>query len=215
MDIIGLDIDGVLCNTNIILEKFLAEEFNLTPDWTKVKQYKLEHMDFITKEALAGFYELMDTGELYDGVMPHNYAEHATKKLRNEGFGIALITSRSSKLRGLTEDWLEEHDIAYDAIYFIESSRKHEIILDLDAKAFVEDRFDVLESVVHRYKPLDLGLYVIDYPYNRSDNEYIVRTPDVAEAVDRIVNFRRWRGYFINKCQGNIEKFIKEYQDGK
>lgn len=215
MDIIGLDIDGVLCNTNIILEKFLADEFDITPDWSKVKQYKLEHMDFITKEALARFYEYMDSGDLYEGVQPHNYAEHATKKLRNEGFGIALITSRSSKLRILTEDWLEEHDIVYDAIYFIESSKKYEIVSELGAKAFVEDRFDVLESIIHRHEPLELGLYVVDYPYNRSDNEYIIRTDDVAQAVDKIVDFRRWRSFFINKCQGNVEKFIKEYQDGK
>jgi len=215
MDIIGLDLDGVLCNTNIIMEKFFADNFNITPDWSSIEQYKIEHMDFMTKEASDGFFEYLNSGLLFTDVLPHNYAEHATKNLRNQGFGIAIITSRPSHLRGLTMDWLEEHDIVYDLLYFIDSMKKYQIINELDVKAFVEDRFDVLESIIQGHKPLDLGLYVVDYPYNRSPSEYIVRVPDVAESVDKIVDFRRWRGYFLNKCQGNVEKFIKEYYDGK
>jgi len=215
MDIIGLDLDGVLSNTGIVIEKFLAEEFNITPDWDSVEHYILDKMDFMTEEALEAFLKCLYDGSLFEKAEPHNYAEHSTKKLRNQGFKIAILTSRKAKLKAMTMDWLDKHDIVYDLVYMIHSSKKHELIKTLDIKAFVEDRFDTLESIIQNHKPLDLGLYVVTEPHNRRfNNEHIIRVPDVSVAVDRIIDYRKWRGFFLTKCQGNVEKFIKEYQDG-
>lgn len=216
-DIIGLDIDGVLWNTNYAIAEFLTAEFNITPDWGTIEQFKVEHMDFMTDVSSKALLEGIQSGEIFKRALPYNYAEHSVNKLRNEGFAIALITSRSKKLEALTVELLAKHNIYWDMLYLVDSSsEKHKLIKNLNVKAFVEDRFDILESIIQNYKPLDLGLYVVDHPYNRQfNNEYVVRVDDVSQAVDKMVAYRKWLWYFTHKCQGNIEKFIKEYQDGK
>jgi uncharacterized HAD superfamily protein len=193
-DVIGLDLDSVLCNTEFIIDKYLREEFGVFLDWeNEVTQYKVEKLP-----------------------TPYNYSEYATKKLKNEGFSIAIITSRSENLKFMSMEWLRKYHIVYDMIYTVPGLSKYEIIEDIGIKAFVEDRFDVLESVVDKCGTLDYGLYVINQPWNKRHHlEQIIRVNDVAQAVDRIVEYRKWLGYFTHKCQGNIEKFIKEYQDGK
>lgn len=216
-DIIGLDLDSVLANTEYALDKYLCEELEVFIDWeNEVYQYDIENLPRITPSQKAKIHELIYSGTLFKDIHPYNYAEHATKKLRNEGFDIAIITSRNEGLRDMTMGWLDDHDIAYDVLHMAHSFEKYEVIRDLNVKAFVEDRFDVLEIIMDRYKVLDYGLYVINQPWNKRDyHEQIVRVDDIAQAVDKIVDYRRWWNYFTYKCQGNIEKFIKEYQDGK
>ena len=216
-DVIGLDLDSVLCNTELALDKYLREKLGVFLDWeNEVDQYKIERLPRITSDQKKQIEEIIHNGTLFKGLYPYNYAEHATKKLKNEGFDVAIVTSRSEKLRGITTDWLAKYDIAYDMLYMVHSTVKHEIIWDLKIKAFVEDRFDILEMIVDRCGILDYGLYVVDHPWNkRNYHEQIIRVDGVTQAVDKIIKYRKWLGYFTHKCQGNIEKFIKEYQDGK
>jgi uncharacterized HAD superfamily protein len=216
-DVIGLDLDSVLCNTEYALDKYLREELGVFLDWeNEVDQYKIERLPRITPDQKEKIQELIHSGALFETLYPYNYAEHATKKLRNEGFDIAIITSRSRKLKDMSMEWLDKYDIAYDMFYTVHSTAKYEIIRDLNIKAFVEDRFDVLEIIIDRYKVPDYGLYIVNQPWNKRDHhEQVVRVADVAQAVDKIVEYRKWLGYFTHKCQGNIEKFIKEYRDGK
>jgi len=216
-DVIGLDLDSVLANTEFALDKYLREELGVFLDWeNEVDQYKVELLPRITPDQKEKIQELIHSGDLFKYIHPYNYAEHATKKLKNEGFDIAIITSRSRKIKDMTMDWLDEHDIMYDMLHTAHSLEKYAVIRDLNVKAFVEDRFDLLEIIIDRYKVLDYGLYIVNHPWNkREHHEQVVRVDDVAQAVDKIVEYRKWWGYFTYKCQGNIEKFIKEYQDGK
>lgn len=216
-DVIGLDLDSVLCNTEFALDKYLREELGVFLDWeNEVDQYKIERLPRISPDQKIQIEELIHSGALFESLYPYNYSEHATKKLKNEGFDIAIITSRSRELRDMSIEWLNKYDIAYDMFYTIYGLAKYEIIRDLNIKAFVEDRFDILETIIDRYKVPEYGLYVVNHPWNKNDHhEQVIRVDDVAQAVDKIVEYRKWLGYFTYKCQGNIEKFIKEYQDGK
>lgn len=216
-DVIGLDLDSVLCNTEYALDKYLCEELGVFLDWeNEVYQYKIELLPRISPDQKIQIEEIIHSGALFESLWPYNYSEHATKKLKNEGFDIAIVTSRSEKLRDLTVDWLDKYDIAYDMLYMVHSTKKYEVIRDLNIKAFVEDRFDILEMIVDRCGVLDYGLYVVNRPWNKKNHhEQVIRVGDVYQAVDRIVDYRKWLGYFTHRCQGNIEKFIKEYQDGK
>jgi len=216
-DVIGLDLDSVLCNTEYALDKYLREELGVFLDWeNEVDQYNIEELPRILPEQKIQIVEVIHSGALFESLYPHNYSEHATKKLKNEGFDIAIVTSRPESLRSMTVDWLDRYDIMYDMLYMVHSTAKHEIIWDLNIKAFVEDRFDILEMIVDRCGVLSYGLYVVNHPWNKNDrHEQVIRVDDVSQAVDKIVEYRKWLGYFTHKCQGNIEKFIKEYQDGK
>lgn len=216
-DVIGLDLDSVLCNTEFALDKYLREELGVFLDWeNEVDQYKIELLPRISPDQKKKLEELIHSGALFKDLLPYNYSEHATKKLKNEGFDVAVVTSRPKNLMHMTMGWLKQHDIMYDMLYMVPSLEKYEIIRDVGIKAFVEDRFDLLDIIMDRCGVLDYGLYLINHPWNkRNHHEQIIRVDDVAQAVDKIVEYRKWLGYFTYKCQGNIEKFIKEYQDGK
>ena len=216
-DLIGLDLDSVLANTEYALDKYLREELGVFLDWeNEVDRYKIEELPRITPDQKEKIQELIHSGDLFKDIHPYNYAEHATKKLKNEGFDIAIITSRSRKIKDMTMDWLDEHNIMCDMLHTVHSLEKYAVIRDLNVKAFVEDRFDLLEIIIDRYKVPDYGLYIVNQPWNkREHHDQVVRVDDVAQAVDKIVEYKKWLGYFTYKCQGSIEKFIKEYQDGK
>jgi len=215
-DIIALDIDSVLANTESKIHEYLENKFNFIVDWSKVKRFKLEEFPDIPKEvaekALDDFYE----GGLVADILPYNYTEHALNKLHNEGFKIVLITSRPINLKSLTVDWLDRWSLKYDDVCHIESTYKHALIKTLDAKSFVEDRADILDSVVQNCGVLDYGLFLIDHLWNKNyDEENIIKADNIADAVDRIVEYRKWKNFFVSKCQGDVRKFIKEYLDGR
>ena len=216
-DVIGLDLDSVLCNTEFALDKYLREELGVFLDWeNEVDQYKVEELPRITSNQKKKIQEVMHNGALFKDLLPYDYSEHATKKLKNEGFDIVIITSRPENLKFMTMEWLRKYNIVYDTIYIVPGLLKYEVIRDLNVKAFVEDRFDLLEIIIDRYKALDYGLYIVNHPWNkREHHDQVVRVDDVSQAVDKIVEYKKWLGYFTYKCQGSIEKFIKEYQDGK
>jgi uncharacterized HAD superfamily protein len=215
-DIVALDLDAVLAQTDLALRDFIADKYNICPDWSKINHFKIENMAFLSPDQQKEILDAIYTGSLLENVLPHNYAEHATKKLRNENFEVYIITSRPTYLREMTINWLRKHDIYCNELYMVEDSEKHRVLKNHDIKAFIEDRFDILESVLDNYKLLEYGLYVVTHPWNkRHNNDQIVRVDDVAIAVDRIINFRRWKGFFLTKCVGDIDKFIKEYKDGK
>ena len=216
-DIIGLDLDSVLCNTEFAIDKYLREEFGVFLDWeNEVYQYKVEKLPRITSDQRSKLKELIYSGSLFKDILPYNYSEQALKKLKNEGFTIAIVTGRSENLKYMTMGWLREHNMVYDMLYTVPGLEKYKVIKDIGIKAFVEDRFDILDTIVDRCGILDYGLYVVNQPWNkRNHHDQVIRVDDIAQAVDKIVEYRKWLGYFTCKCQGNIEKFIKEYQDGK
>jgi uncharacterized HAD superfamily protein len=216
-DRIGLDLDSVLSYTEAKIDQYIRENFGIHIDWAnEITNYKLECMPHLTPEMCKELLDTVKHGDLLKDVEPHNYAEHSTKKLRNEGFKIFIISSRPDRLRHATMDWLNKHEIVFDELYLVESLKKYKLIKRLGIKAFVEDRFDVLETIVDNLGGLEFGLYLVQQPWNKTNyNEQVVKVRDIAEAVDRIIEFRKWKRYFLTKCVGDIEKFIKEYYDGK
>jgi uncharacterized HAD superfamily protein len=216
-DIVGLDLDSVLADTEIALDKFIREEFGIQIDWdNEITSYKLEDMPRLNEIQSKHLIKSVNSGRVLMEIPVHNYAEYATKKLCNEGFDICIITSRPASLYDLTRDWLDKHDLVYNDLRLVPSTDKWQIVASGGISAFVEDRASILKSVYERCGTLEYGLYGVKHPWNKKyENDKIVWVDDVAEAVDKIVEFRKWKNFFLTECVGNIEKFIKEYQDGK
>ena len=216
-DIIALDLDSVLADTESMVLKILRDKFGLHLTVEDFIGYELEKNPHVTEEMSKSISKAISTGELFEGVSVLNYAEYAINKLHNNGFTVYIITKRPAHLERMTKEWLEQNNLECDKLYLVDAiTQKAAIVEACGIKAFVEDRFDTLLKVLNRCGQLEYGLYCMDYQWNNKfHHEQIVRVEHVAEAVDRIVNYRRWKGYFLNKCVGDIDKFIKEYQDGK
>ena len=84
-NIVGLDLDSVLCNTEFALDKYLREELGVFLDWeNEVDQYKIELLPRISPDQKKKLEDLIHSGTLFKDLLPYNYSEHATKKLKNE-----------------------------------------------------------------------------------------------------------------------------------
>lgn len=215
-DIVALDLDSVLADTESMVLKMLRDKFGLYLKLEDITGYEFEKMPCMTKEMSDYLIKSISTGELFEDVPVMNYAEHAINKLHNSGFMVYIITKRPENLQRMTEKWLEQNNLEYDKLYLVDSKDKKAPIIDAcGIKAFVEDRFDTLMKVLQRCGQLEYGLYCVKYPWTEKfHHEQIVKVEHVAQAVNRIVNYRRWKGYFLNKCVGDVDKFVKEYKDG-
>ncbi len=215
-DIVALDLDSVLANTELNVLKILRDKFGLYLNIEDFIGYEFEKQPHVTKEMSDYLVKSISTGEMFEDVPVLDYAEHAINKLHNNGFMVYIITKRPEHLRRMTEKWLELNNLKYDHLCLVESrDKKPPIIEAAKIKAFVEDRFDTLMNVLSRCGQLEYGLYCINYPWNaKFHHEQIVKVRQVAEAVNRIVDYRRLKNYFLNKCVGDVNKFVKEYQDG-
>lgn len=216
-EIVAIDLDSVLADTESVVLKLLRDKFGLYLTVDDFIGYGLEKNPHITEEMSKSIIKAVSTGELFEDVSVMDYAEHAINKLRNNGFAVYIITKRPLHLERMTQKWLEQNNLRCDKLYLVDSIvQKGPIIEACEIKAFIEDRFDTLLSVLNRCGQLDYGLYCIDYQWNsKFHHEQIVKVEHVAEAADRIVNFRRWKGFFLDRCVGDIDKFVKEYRDGK
>jgi len=216
MDIIGLDLDSVIGNTEIVLDKYLKEKYDFETDWSKVTNYAVETIPGISQEIANETLHDIYNGDLLFNILPYEYVNHALNKLHNEGFRIVIITSRPLNLQVKTMEWLEKYNLTYDLLYHVKSDDKYRIISTMGIKSFVEDRPDIIDSILYNCGVLEYGLYIINHPWNSNyNNEYVIKVNYLYEAVDKIVEYRKWRNFFVHRCQGNIEKFIKEYYDGK
>ena len=60
-DVIGLDLDSVLCNTELALDKYLREKLGVFLDWeNEVDQYKIERLPRITSDQKKQIEEIIE-----------------------------------------------------------------------------------------------------------------------------------------------------------
>ena len=59
------------------------------------------------------------TSDYYSSCKPNNDTVTLMKKLNRQGHKIIIYTSRlSNEIKKVTVEWLQQHDIPYDAIHF-------------------------------------------------------------------------------------------------
>jgi uncharacterized HAD superfamily protein len=194
---IGFDLDSVICDTDEVIVQYLKDKFNLYLDRDKdfvcydfrrnpnLSTYTAEHLE-----------EIVHTGELFENPLPYKDVYEGFSLIRENDFNISIITSRGakdnrSKVKRITFDWLDRHKIEYDAIYFARTGEKKNLIRDLNIKAFVEDRFDVINMILEECGPLPYGLVIMDYPWNRKYfNKNVDRVHTFMEACKVIIGYK-------------------------
>lgn len=189
---IGFDLDDVICHCNKFIDKVLKNKFNLYLDWDKdficydfmknphLTQYIAEYLD-----------ESIDNGTMFLNSQPYRDVGEGLDLLKKEDFCIDIITSRPHDKENITISWLKKHNIVYDDIYFSKSRNKRYLVCDLDMKAFVEDRFDILNMVLEECGPLPYGLIVRDHPWNRKfHNKHVDRVYSFMEACETIIKYK-------------------------
>jgi len=195
-NIIGMDMDDVICNTSSAIEKFAREKCDFSIDWDKVTKYDLEEVpDVIPPHIADVIVTALFNTDIIDISTPNISVKTSIDKLYANGFKVVIITSRPLSLTRSTDQWLRNHCIKYEGIYSSPGLQKFEVIQRLGVKAFIDDREDVIDSIHCNCGDLEHGLYIFDKPWNRQyNNKNVTRVNSVIEAVNSIINGGGYNG---------------------
>ena len=189
---VGFDLDNVICNTSIFIDELLKSKFNLYLDWDNdFICYDFAKNPHLTKYIAEYLNESVDNGTMFINSPSYGDVCGGLDLLRKEDFYIDIITSRHSSKEHITVSWLKKYNIVYDDIYFSNSRNKKHLVRGLNMKAFVEDRFDILNMVLEECDSLPYGLIVRDHPWNRKfRNKHVDRVYSFMEACKTIVKYK-------------------------
>ena len=148
--IIGIDIDGVLCNLNGYVHKYFKkylEENNIPYKFDKTKEYFNDQFH-VEKDYEIDFWRAVYLHYAKKVVMK-NQANLVTHKLHKEGHKLIIVTSRlystedsdfGRKIQELVLQWLEKHKIYYDKIFFCdEKIGKLDVIKEQKIDVMIDD----------------------------------------------------------------------------
>lgn len=194
MDIIGLDLDSVIADTEKVIHKYMLEQFGIDMNWDDVHSYHFEDFPGMSPEMAAELKHVIESGYVLMDVLPYDTASACTHLLQDLGLIVHIITARQNHLEEPTREWLNVHNIAYDELFISKGVEKYKLVKEHNIKAFVEDRHDVLASIKANHGSLDLGMYLVSQPWNRECRDVdFIRVSDISEAVQEIITRRRDR----------------------
>jgi len=188
---IGFDLDSVICNIDDTINNILKNKFNLYLDWDEdFACYDFDRNPNLTSYIAEYLSEMVTSGNLFISPQPYDDV-HEGLKLIKKYFYIDIITSRYKEKEDITINWLKKHKITYDDIYFSKARNKKDLVFGLNIKAFVEDRFDILNMILEKCGPLPYGLIIRDQPWNRKfHNEHVDRVNTFLEACKTIIRYK-------------------------
>jgi uncharacterized HAD superfamily protein len=184
--LIGLDLDGVLCDLGPGVAARIADRFGVTTHPASWPTYDLRRLRLgLPEERFSAFLdEIFADPSLYLGAIPSPGAVAGVAQLRAAGWGVVGITARPAHLRTATTRWLAARGLALDAVHHTVVGAKAAVAAELGVETTVEDNPAEAESLADVCPS-----YLLDRPYNR----------DVA--VQRARRVRSWEALVGRLCQ--------------
>ncbi|MTI83658.1 MAG: hypothetical protein FH756_07085 [Firmicutes bacterium] len=176
---LGIDIDGVIANT----QPLIISELNAYFD----KTYTVNDFYHITPEKAYNIdrpqlYQFIAERELrlIKAAEPVQGSVEAIHKLK-ERCRITIISARTTDFYPNTVDWLRKHGIKHDRVILLGEHDKRKTCLEECVQLFIEDSLENAEQV----SSCGIPVYLLNATYNRG------KIPDLVRRVDswsQIVN---------------------------
>jgi uncharacterized HAD superfamily protein len=184
--LIGLDLDGVLCDLGPGVAARIADRFGVSTHPASWPTYDLRRLRLgLPEDRFSAFLdEIFADPSLYLGATASPGAVAGVADLRDAGWGVVGITARPPHLRSATVRWLASRGLALDAVHHTVVGAKAAVAAELGVEATVEDNPAEAESLA-----AVCPSYLLDRPYNR----------DVA--VQRACRIRSWEALVGRLCQ--------------
>lgn len=148
--IIGIDIDGVLCNLNGYVQKYFKkylEENNIPYKFDKYKERFFEQFNVRVEDEKAYWNQYIF--HYAKNAVRLNNASLITHKLHNDGHKLIIITSRAlssqdneigKAMRDAVTKWLAKNKIYYDEIYYSnETVGKKDLVINNNIDVMIDD----------------------------------------------------------------------------
>ncbi len=165
--IIGVDIDGVIADSEPTYRRTINRLFNLDLKKEDVTSYKYEECAGLTDEQMHLFWKTFYREGGWLKIKPIKGARKFLAKLKKEKHRIVIVTSRPREhIKKETHQWLKENGMPYSELIFLENHRsKHQAALLRGHRFdyFIEDYYECALDLARR----GVKVLLLDYPWNR------------------------------------------------
>lgn len=182
--IIGIDIDGVIANSETDYRKTINRLFNLNLKQKDIIFYKYEECAGLTEEQMCLFFKTFYREGGWLKIKPIRGAKKFLDKLKKEKHRIIIVTSRPREhIKKETCQWLKKHKMPYAELIFLENHKsKHQAALIRGHKFdyFIEDYYENALDFAQK----GVKVLLVDYPWNRQEKPHpnIKRIKNLQEA---------------------------------
>lgn len=181
---IGVDIDGVLADSDVLFREHLEQIFHKPFRQEDIYCFDIQKCFNLTDEQFSLFWDTFTREHKWEKIQPVLGARRVLKQLPQEE--IMLMTARPAELKEATEYWLRKNKIPYAQLLFMEGKSKRDDVVSRGIKLdyFVEDRFEFGKDLA------DLGIKVLllNYPWNVQYGSYAnVMRVNNWEEIGRII----------------------------
>ena len=186
--LLGLDLDGVLCDIGPAVAARIAERFGVASHPATWRTYDLRLLQLGLPE--AHFHAFLDETfadtELYLSAPVADGAAAALSLLVHAGWRLVGITARAPHLAAATASWLDTHGLPLDEVHHTVVGGKAERAAAIGVDATIEDNpveADLLAEVCQSW--------LLDRPYNRDHLlQRARRLESWDDAVGRLCQLR-------------------------
>lgn len=181
---IGIDLDGVLCNTSKTALKYVNKKRGTNYTEKDITSYNWEDwFDGWTKEDSQ---ELFLRKSIFKSTPTIENSLESVLLLVKNNFEIEYITARDKSITETTYQWVYKNDFPHRPIVlFDKSSEKVDHIKNGYFDIIVEDKLQTLIDIDRSV----FFKYLIDYPYNQDSPKDITRVKGWKEIID---DLRLW-----------------------
>ena len=167
---IGIDIDGVIVNTEKVLRDILYENTGIVVTYEQFNQFLLENVlseppfNVDHKESIkivSQIFRQFNAGRLRDA-KPMPGAAETIRRLSNNGWRIFICTARTKSTEAITIDQLSDYGIYYDELVFAKDKLQYADKLT----TFVDDNGDTATNMAEA----GVTSILFDHPWNRMFN---------------------------------------------
>jgi len=187
---IGVDIDGIIADTDTAFRKRLSEVFKRDFSRDKVKEFRYENCFNFNRKEMDIFCGLFLDKNLWKGIKLIEGAGPALRRLKKR-HSLILITGRPIEVKDATLEWLGAKKIPFDRLYFMQGRQKHEIARSNGHGLclFLEDHPD------YAYRMAEDGVKVLlmDYPWNRNvENHCNIQRVKDWKQINKILKYNKF-----------------------
>lgn len=162
--LVGLDLDGVLCDLGPGVAARIAERFGVTTHPATWRSYDLRGLRLgLPHDRFCAFLdETFADRTLYATAAATPGAVDGLAHLRSAGWAVVGITARPPHLAAVTTRWLADHGLGLDRVHHTPVGTKAAVARRLGVDVAVEDNPAEAELLGRVCRS-----YLLDHPYNR------------------------------------------------
>lgn len=190
---IGIDIDDTITDSSSLFVK-LAKKYNKDKkinyniDLTEWNQEKAFGWNLDNQKEFKELYLV----SIFKGAKPKSKVAKIIHKLKEEGYKIIIISSRSKTktIKDITLNWLYKNKIEYDKI-ILGSTDKSQDVLKNKVDVFIDDNWEVVNQISKERK-IPVFLFKANYnmKYNGSMIEKVDNWKDIYIKIKDIGGYK-------------------------